>query len=476
MGGGDLNLKKSWHPGTFRNQEKVWKEERKAADEEKKLQQLRKELEEERQIQELQRIQEQAGGKKRSDRLDWMYQAAPSAGARDEKDLEDYLLGKRRVDDILNKDSGMKALSKDSNSFMSQPSKANSLKDIQSKIREDPLLAIKRREQASMEALMKNPIKMRQLKEAKDPKKKKSKKSKEDKADKEERRRAKSEHRSKRRSSRDRSDDSDSDDSDDRHRRSSRKQQRRSHSQDRSRSPHKDSRPEEPSHRNVPITAQRSPDRHYSSRNNGRQQRSRSRSKDRQLPQQNGSSYVRSRPRSPPPSYRRRSRSRSPAQRHSSSSGRRYRSRSRSPQTRRRPHSRSPSPYRSSGRTRSPTYDRHRARRASPPLQINGGEARGERSIDLQEEAKRKAEVAEERARKLKAMTDDASAEEQARKARLAEIAELEAKQDAEDEAKRMDNSKGGQASFMKSAQKSAYSGMSMADRVQRGRATLQSL
>ncbi|KAF9953621.1 RNA-splicing factor [Mortierella alpina] len=336
MGGGDLNLKKSWHPGTFRNQEKVWKEERKAADEEKKLQQLRKELEEERQIQELQRIQEQAGGKKRSDRLDWMYQAAPSAGARDEKDLEDYLLGKRRVDDILNKDSGMKALSKDSNSFMSQPSKANSVKDIQSKIREDPLLAIKRREQASMEALMKNPIKMRQLKEAKDPKKKKSKKSKEDKADKEERRKEKSERRSKRRSSRDRSDESDR-------------------------------------------------------------------------------------------------------------------------------------------RTRSPISDRYRARRVSPPPQTTGGSAPVERGIDPQEEARRKAAIAEERAKKLKAMTDDASAEDQARKARLAEIAEIEAKQDAEDEAKRMNNSKGGQASFMKSAQKSAYSGMSMADRVQRGRATLQS-
>ncbi|KAF9397594.1 RNA-splicing factor, partial [Podila epigama] len=195
----------SWHPGTFRNQEKVWKEERKAADEEKKLQQLRKELEEERQIQELQRIQEAAGGKKRNDRLDWMYQAAPAAGARDEKDLEDYLLGKKRVDDILNKrDSSAQALSRDSDAFLNRPSKANSVKDIQAKIREDPLLAIKRREQASLEAVMKNPIRLRQLQEMKDKKegkgkkeskdkdkdkkKKKSKKSKDDKADRDEKR------------------------------------------------------------------------------------------------------------------------------------------------------------------------------------------------------------------------------------------------------------------------------------------------
>jgi hypothetical protein len=63
MGGGDLNLKKSWHPSTFRNQERVWKEERKHTEEQQKIDQMRKELEEERQVQELQRMQEAAGGR-----------------------------------------------------------------------------------------------------------------------------------------------------------------------------------------------------------------------------------------------------------------------------------------------------------------------------------------------------------------------------------------------------------------------------
>jgi hypothetical protein len=72
-------------------------------------------------------------------------------------------------------------------------------------------------------------------------------------------------------------------------------------------------------------------------------------------------------------------------------------------------------------------------------------------------------------------MTDDANAESQARKARLAEIADIEAKQDAEEEAKRQKTFNGEQASFMKSAQKAAYNGsMSLADRVQRGRSTLR--
>lgn len=72
-------------------------------------------------------------------------------------------------------------------------------------------------------------------------------------------------------------------------------------------------------------------------------------------------------------------------------------------------------------------------------------------------------------------MTDDANADALARKNRLAEIAEIEAKQDAEEEAKRTKTFNGEQASFMKSAQKAAYSGsMSLADRVQRGRTNMR--
>ena len=70
--GGDLNLKKSWHPVLMSNQKRVWEAERSALDEKKKVQQLVKERDEERQIQELQQMQEAAGGKKRSQRVEWM--------------------------------------------------------------------------------------------------------------------------------------------------------------------------------------------------------------------------------------------------------------------------------------------------------------------------------------------------------------------------------------------------------------------
>lgn len=94
-------MKKSWHPLLMKNQERVWLEEKKALEEKKKLDQLRKELEEERQVQELQRLQEQQTGKIRQDKLDWMYATPATGGGPSANDLEDYLLGKKRVDKML---------------------------------------------------------------------------------------------------------------------------------------------------------------------------------------------------------------------------------------------------------------------------------------------------------------------------------------------------------------------------------------
>lgn len=49
------NLKKSWHPQTIRNVERVWKAEQKATAEAKKIEQLQRELQEERSREEMQR-------------------------------------------------------------------------------------------------------------------------------------------------------------------------------------------------------------------------------------------------------------------------------------------------------------------------------------------------------------------------------------------------------------------------------------
>ncbi|GAA5963462.1 hypothetical protein JCM8115_001238 [Rhodotorula mucilaginosa] len=169
MGGGDLNMKKSWHTGTFAHQERVWKKEKEALEERKKLQQLQKELEQERAVQELQRLQEAAGGKTREQRVDWMY-AAPAEGSGPNPDeLEAYLLGKKRVDKLLkgNEEKLLAAPSNDApgSSFQSLQS-ANTARDTASKIREDPLLAIKRQEQLQYEKMLKDPRKRRELREA----------------------------------------------------------------------------------------------------------------------------------------------------------------------------------------------------------------------------------------------------------------------------------------------------------------------
>lgn len=162
MGAGDLNMKKSWHPMLHSNQEKVWLQEQEAIKERKRLEELRKEREHERQMQELQRIHEEAGGKKRVERVEWMYATPAAKGEPSEAELEDYLLGKKRVDKLL-QGNEMQQLSRTADVGKADPGDAMSQRDMATKIREDPLLAIKQQEQAVYEMLMKDPTRLRQM-------------------------------------------------------------------------------------------------------------------------------------------------------------------------------------------------------------------------------------------------------------------------------------------------------------------------
>ncbi|KAF8755909.1 N-terminal domain of CBF1 interacting co-repressor CIR [Rhizoctonia solani] len=163
MGGGDLNMKKSWHPLLMKNQERVWLEEKKALEEKKKLDQLRKELEEERQLQELQRLQEAQTGKKKVEKLEWMYATPATGGGPSANELEDYLLGKKRVDQMLKGDESSKVGASHKNFIAVQ--NANNVRDTAAKIREDPMFAIKQQEQAEYASLMSNPLRLRAMKE-----------------------------------------------------------------------------------------------------------------------------------------------------------------------------------------------------------------------------------------------------------------------------------------------------------------------
>lgn len=163
MGGGDLNLKKSFHPALRRNQQAVWDEEQKALAERKRTQQRVNEIKEERAKEELQRQLEAAGGKKRVDRVDWMYQGPTDGQVGVSEETESYLLGKRRIDNLI-KGTEHKKLEKSAgeDSFMALQN-ANTARDVAAKIRDDPFLAMKKQEQAAYEAFMNDPIKRRQI-------------------------------------------------------------------------------------------------------------------------------------------------------------------------------------------------------------------------------------------------------------------------------------------------------------------------
>uniref|UniRef100_A0A8D0HR72 CWC25 spliceosome associated protein homolog n=1 Tax=Sphenodon punctatus TaxID=8508 RepID=A0A8D0HR72_SPHPU len=185
MGGGDLNLKKSWHPQTLRNVEKVWKAEQKHEAERKKIEELQRELREERAREEMQRYAEDVGAvKKKEEKLDWMYQGPGGMVNR-----EEYLMG-RPVDKFVfekmeDKEPGCSAETGLLPGSIFAPTGANSVLDLANKIREDPLFMIRKREEEKKREVLNNPVKMKKIKELlqsslekKDKKKKKEKKKK----------------------------------------------------------------------------------------------------------------------------------------------------------------------------------------------------------------------------------------------------------------------------------------------------------
>lgn len=162
MGGNDLNLKKSWHPQLMTNQRRVYDAEQAALQERKSTEARIEEIRRERQIEETQKQLEAAGGPKRVNRVEWMYQG-PNDGGRDEYSSEAFLLGKRRIDSILRGDDAKKVEKTAGPEAGGPVPVIASARDTAAKIREDPLVAIKRQEQEAYQAMMKDPSKRRQL-------------------------------------------------------------------------------------------------------------------------------------------------------------------------------------------------------------------------------------------------------------------------------------------------------------------------
>ncbi|XP_064421367.1 pre-mRNA-splicing factor CWC25 homolog isoform X2 [Latimeria chalumnae] len=184
MGGGDLNLKKSWHPQTLKNVERVWKAEQKHEAERKKIEELQRELREERAREEIQRYAEETGAvKKRDEKLDWMYQGPGALVNR-----EEYLLGRPVDKYVMEKMEEVEAGPSSETGLLPgsifTATGANSALDMASKIREDPLFIIRKREEEKKREVLSNPVKMKKIKQLlqhnldKREKKKKKKKEK----------------------------------------------------------------------------------------------------------------------------------------------------------------------------------------------------------------------------------------------------------------------------------------------------------
>lgn len=146
----------------MKNQRVVWDKEQDVIQEKKKLEQLRREKEEERQFQHLQQLQHSSTGHKPSDRMEWMYAAPAASNNLNSSEMEDYLLGKKRVDKILK--------GEDEKGLYGQQQEAPSTshanpRDTSAKVKLDPILAIKQQEQAAYDALINNPIKLREMRE-----------------------------------------------------------------------------------------------------------------------------------------------------------------------------------------------------------------------------------------------------------------------------------------------------------------------
>ncbi|NXP96443.1 CWC25 factor, partial [Passerina amoena] len=177
------NLKKSWHPQTLRNVEKVWKAEQKHEAERRKIEELQRELQEERAREEMQRYAEDMGTvRKREEKLEWMYQGPGGMVNRDE-----YLLG-RPVDKFILDKVGDKDSAGDTGLMPGSifaGAGASSVLDMATKIREDPLFMIRKREEEKKREVLNNPVKMKKIKallqnslDKKERKRKKEKKKK----------------------------------------------------------------------------------------------------------------------------------------------------------------------------------------------------------------------------------------------------------------------------------------------------------
>lgn len=206
MGLAFLN-KKSWHTGSFKNIEEVWKAKEKQIELMMKREEIRKKVVEEKYSEELKKMQVEAGLLPASslNRMEWMYSAHDDA--ENKNNAEAYLLGKA-VNSLAETQGALKPVI-----YNTDANEAEANEDFV-RLVEDPLYVMAKETEKRRREMMANPVKMRDIYEEvrqlmlKKEEKKKAKKEKKEKKDKKhkkkEKRKSHSRSRSRSHSSRDR--------------------------------------------------------------------------------------------------------------------------------------------------------------------------------------------------------------------------------------------------------------------------------
>lgn len=173
-GGLTFLFKKQFNPANIANQAEVYDAEQRYEREMKMLEQRKKDLAEQEEISRLRREQALATGKAVQERVEWMYED-PLASSRmpltssavetaaHQEQLESYLLGKEYLDP---RGSEIKQVQNAIGAAFVETG-YDPERDALRKVQEDPMLLIRKSEQASLRAVLENPMKMRALSEQK---------------------------------------------------------------------------------------------------------------------------------------------------------------------------------------------------------------------------------------------------------------------------------------------------------------------
>jgi len=149
---GKMNHNKSWNTQSLKHVELVWKAERKHGEEERKIQALKSEKKKQDQMSELRQLKHESAGT--AERIDWMYRPV-IGGSAPSSSSEDYLLGKKLADDHGANEIKQLATNPGSLFLAAEKSVVVDPRDTANKLRDDPLVSMRRLEKETKENIEK---------------------------------------------------------------------------------------------------------------------------------------------------------------------------------------------------------------------------------------------------------------------------------------------------------------------------------